>query len=173
MSEGIKRRHIGFMGFLILFVVVLSMQTPIYAAEKGYVDLQLFEKTQRMDMPKNTASYWFTLPEGTVVDENCYLMLNMKLSNTLIYERSSITLEVNETALETKWILDLQTDTDCSWKVEIPAEAFKIGELNELKITTTQRSIEGDCADIDNPSNWVNFLNTSYLHIAIDQYAAS
>ncbi len=159
-------------GMLTVLLTMLLIQKPVYAAESGYVDLQLFEKTQRMDMPKNTASYWFTLPEGTVVDENSYLMLHMKLSNTLIYERSSITLEVNETALETKWILDLQEDTDCSWKVAVPADVLRIGELNELKIITTQRSIEGDCADIDNPSNWVNFLNTSYLHIAIDRFAA-
>lgn len=172
MKEKTRRMYLKAAGVLAAVIMILGMRVPVYAAESGYVDLQLFEKTQKLDMPKNTASYWFTLPEGTVVDENSYLMLEMQLSNTLIYERSSITLEVNETTLETKWILDLQEDTECSWKVEIPADVLRIGELNELKIITTQRSIEGDCADIDNPSNWVNFLNTSYLHIAIDQYAS-
>ncbi|MDO5573971.1 MAG: cellulose biosynthesis cyclic di-GMP-binding regulatory protein BcsB [bacterium] len=172
MIRKVQQRFLYAVWVLTVFLTLSVMKETIYAAEGDYVDLQLFEKTQKMDMPKNTASYWFTLPEGTKVDENCYLMLNIKLSNTLIYERSSITLEVNETALETQWILDLQEDTVRSWKVEIPADVLKIGELNELKIITTQRSIEGDCADIDNPSNWVNLLNTSYLHIAIDQFAA-
>lgn len=157
------------LAFILGFNFVIS--TPIYADENNYMDIKIFDKTQKLNMPRNTISYWFSIPDGAEIDDKCYLNLDMKLSETLIYERSSITLIVNETTLDTKWILDLQKDDKCNWKISIPKDVIKIGELNELKIITAQRSIEGDCQDIDNPSNWVNFLKTSYLHLAIKSYA--
>ena len=168
MNTGLKK----IISLLICLICVCGISVTGFAAEKGSLDLQMFEKTVKLDMPKNTASFWFLLPDGTVVDDQSYMNLDMKFSETLIYERSSITLEINGNVIETKWIMDIQDKTVCTWKVQIPQEVLKIGELNELKITTTQRSIEGDCADIDNPSNWVSLLSTSYLHVSITEKAS-
>lgn len=134
-------------------------------------DIQLMTESVRMSMPKNTQSFWFRIPKGTVLKDGCYLNLDMTLSGTLLENRSSITLEVNGTTLETKWICSVVKNLTGWWKVEIPVELLKTGDtVNELKITTAQRSIEGDCADIDNPSNWVRFDPDSCLHLAIEQY---
>ncbi|NLG05333.1 MAG: cellulose biosynthesis cyclic di-GMP-binding regulatory protein BcsB, partial [Clostridia bacterium] len=162
----------GIISLLICLVCICGIHITGFAAQKSSMDLQMFEKTVKLDMPKNTASFWFLLPDGTVVDDQSYMNLDLKFSETLIYERSSITLEMNGTVIETKWILDIDDQTTCTWKVKIPEDVLKIGELNELKIITTQRSIEGDCADIDNPSNWVSLLNTSYLHVSIAEKAS-
>lgn len=140
--------------------------------ESAYADILLFEKSQKLDMPKNIVSYWFEVPKGSIIDDSCYLNLNLTISNTLINERSSISLVINDETLETKWIKEVNETYSGWWKVNIPANILKIGEINELKIITTQRSIEGDCADIDNPSNWVKLNNTSYLHIGMSKYAA-
>lgn len=140
--------------------------------ESAYADILLFEKSQKLDMPKNIVSYWFEVPEGSVVDDSCYLNLNLTISSTLINERSSISLVINEEILDTKWIKEVDETYSGWWKVSIPSDTLKIGEINELKIITTQRSIEGDCADIDNPSNWVNLNKISYLHIGMSKYAA-
>lgn len=140
--------------------------------KSAYADILLFEKSHKLDMPKNIVSYWFNIPEGSVVDDSCYLNLNLTISSTLINERSSISLAINDETLDTKWIKEVDETYSGWWKVSIPADALKIGKINELKIITTQRSIEGDCADIDNPSNWVNLNKTSYLHIGISKYAA-
>ena len=140
--------------------------------ESAYADILLFEKSQKLDMPKNIVSYWFEVPEGSVVDDSCYLNLNLTISSTLINERSSISLAINDETLDTKWIKEVDETYSGWWKVNIPADTLKIGEINELKIITAQRSIEGDCADIDNPSNWVKLNKTSYLHIGMSKYAA-
>jgi cellulose synthase operon protein B len=137
-----------------------------------YVDMQLFSQTVHLSMPKNTASYWFRIPTGTSVNDSCYLNLDMTFSSTLIDNRSSISLAVNGTSLETTWIYDVAKNKNTWWKVSVPASLLKMdGSYNEITITTTQRSIEGDCADIDNPSNWVRFDPDSYFHLAVQKYA--
>ena len=137
-----------------------------------YVDVQLFAQTAHLSMPKNTASFWFSIPKGTVLKDGCSLNLDVAISSTLIDNLSSISLAVNGTTLETKWIYDVVKNQTAWWKVDVPVSLLKTdGSANDLTITTTQRSIEGDCADIDNPSNWVRFDPDSYLHLAVASYA--
>lgn len=137
------------------------------ASESRQLDVPLFSESVLLNMPKNTSSYWFTIPEGVTLGEDNYLNLHLTISSTLINERSSISLAVNGTVLTTKWIYDIAENYTCWWKVAIPLSALRPGALNELTLSTTQRSIEGDCADIDNPSNWVRFDPDSYLHLSV------
>lgn len=151
-------------------VVEVNTIKEVLESNSKYIDIQLFQENVQLDLPKNTASFWFSIPEGTVIGGENYLNLDMTVSDTLINERSSITLAVNGTTLETKWIHEITDNNQSWWKVNIPSEVMKIGELNEMSITTAQRSIEGDCADIDNPSNWVRFDPDSYFRIGIVQF---
>ncbi len=138
---------------------------------QGYADVQLTATPVRMTMPKNIQSFWLRIPQGTLLKDGCCLNLDMTVSGTLINDRSSITLEVNGTTLETCWIHSIAQNQTGWWKVEIPSGLLKCGDnANEVKLITAQRSIEGDCADIDNPSNWVRFDPDSYLHLAVSQY---
>lgn len=161
-----------FSSYLFTFYVSAedNAMNQLVEGDRKYVDIQLFQESVKFDTPRNTASFWFAIPEGTVIGGESYLDLNMTVSNTLLNERSSITLAMNGTTLETKWIHDITDNDQTWWKVNIPLEVVKIGELNEISIITAQRSIEGDCADIDNPSNWVRFNPTSYLRIGIVQF---
>jgi hypothetical protein len=136
----------------------------------NFVDIQLFQESVELNLPRNKESYWFNIPTGTIIGQDNYLDLNMTVSNTLINERSSITLAVNGTTLDTKWIHEITDNDQSHWRVSVPPTLLKTGEMNELSITTAQRSIEGDCADIDNPSNWVRFDSNSFLHMSIVQF---
>lgn len=135
-------------------------------------DIQVFTQTVHLNMPKNTETFWFRIPKGTVLKDDCTLNLDMLISSTLIDNRSSISIAVNGTTLETKWIYSIVKNEASWWSVKVPAKLLKTdGNSNGLTITTAQRSIEGDCADIDNPSNWVRFDPDSYLHLAVASYA--
>lgn len=142
---------------------------PLFAqaAEERTVDIPIFTQTQILDLPRNSSSFWFNIPENTIIGEDSYFDLHITVSDTLINERSSITFSVNGTNLETIHILDIVDSMDGWWRVSIPENVLIKGNTNELKITTAQRSIEGDCADIDNPSNWVNLNEDSYLHLSV------
>lgn len=150
---------------------MFNMPLLVYgAAQTNTVDIKLFQEDVQLSMPKNVSSYWFRIPEGTAIGEGCYLDLGLNLSGTLIDKRSSISFAVNGIMLETKGIYDVTKDFKGRWRVFVPQDMLRTGELNEITLTTTQRSIEGDCADIDNPSNWVCLDKDSYFHIVVNKY---
>ncbi|QNK42120.1 cellulose biosynthesis cyclic di-GMP-binding regulatory protein BcsB [Caproicibacter fermentans] len=150
----------------------LVLEGKLNRLNSDSADIQLFSQTVHLSMPRNTASYTFRIPNGTVLQDGCYLNLDLHISSTLLENRSSITIAVNGTNLDTKWILSVVKNQASWWKIPVPVSLLKTdGSYNTLTITTAQRSIEGDCADIDNPSNWVRFDPDSFLHLAISRYA--
>lgn len=151
--------------------LAVGEKTPVPPVA-AYQDIKLFQQSVQLSMPRNNTSYWFQIPDGTTLGNDCYLNLDMTISNTLINERSSISLSINGTVLETKRIYDVAKSYTGWWKVAVPASVLKVGKLNQLTIITAQRSIEGDCADIDNPSNWVRLDPDSFFHLSIQQYGS-
>lgn len=128
--------------------------------------LQLFSENQNFNMPKNSSSFFFKIPKYAVLNDDCYVIIHYAVSNTLIYELSSMSLSVNDIPINTELINDIQTTSSGFWKINIPINTLKLGELNTIKIESSHRSIIGDCADIDNPSNWVTLYNDSKLYIS-------
>lgn len=135
------------------------------AASNSY-DIRLFNDNQNFNMPKSMASYYLNIPKDAVLNDDCYVMIHFAASNTLISNRSNMSLSVNGVPIDTKWICDIQKDTPNYWKVGIPADKLKIGAINEIKVESDHRSIDGDCMDIDNPSNWVIIYNDSKIHLS-------
>lgn len=133
----------------------------------------IFVQTQVLDLPRNTTTFWFALPAGTVLGQDSSLNLHLTVTDTLINERSSITFAVNGEQVETIHILDIVDNETGWWRVQIPAGLLRVdGTLNAFTITTAQRSIEGDCADIDNPANWVKLHDDSYVEVGVEEYGA-
>ena len=54
------------------------------------------------------------------------------------------------------------------WDVDIPIDRLKTdGTINQLSIVTAQRSVLGECADIDNPANWLILGEDSALTLTL------
>jgi hypothetical protein len=134
----------------------------------GFYDIKPFTDNQKLDLPKNEISYYFNLSDGINLNDDCYINLHFTFSNTLIEERSNITLLINDYPIETKWIYDLAETSSGWWKLPIPVSKLDLLDLNKLTIQSNQRSIEGDCADYDNPSNWILIHNDSVLHLSLN-----
>jgi hypothetical protein len=161
---------------LIIISLIITFIIPftVFAAgdsdsSKGY-EIQIFKDDQKLNLPKNTSSYWFTLPKGFNITDDSYIELHFTFSNTLISSRSNITMLINDYPVETKWTYDIQKETSGWWNVKLPVSKLRIDGINELKFQSNQRSIEGDCQDIDNPSNWVVFHKDSKLHVTVNKY---
>jgi hypothetical protein len=136
------------------------------------VDLPIFTENQLLNLPRNASSFWFQVPSGTVLSA-AQLRLRVTASDTLIGERSSITLALNGENLATRRIPEIAALLDGLWTVDIPVAAIRTdGSLNELRFTTAQRSIEGDCVDIDNLSNWVQLREDSRLRLTVAREGA-
>ena len=131
--------------------------------------IALFGEPQAIKLPKATTSYWFQVPEGARV-EKAALSLVLLTSDTLLEDYSTATVEINGVAVASVNLQELKKTAGTVWKVGIPAERLKTdGTLNQLSIITAQRSILGDCADIDNPANWLILDSESALFLTIRQ----
>ncbi|MCR5590653.1 MAG: cellulose biosynthesis cyclic di-GMP-binding regulatory protein BcsB [Lachnospiraceae bacterium] len=129
--------------------------------------IQLFDEPQSIKLPKADTSYWFTVPAATEV-EKAMLSLILKTSDTLLEDYSTATVELNGVAVASISLQDLAELPDMKWDVELPVELLKTdGSMNQLSVVTAQRSILGDCADIDNPANWVIISDKSALMLSL------
>jgi cellulose synthase operon protein B len=146
--------------------------TGTFGVFADHINLQLFNAQQLLNLPTNTKNYYFTIPEGVTLGSSCTLSLTITSSDTLINDLSAISVDVNENRVDTIPINSIGANGNGTWSVNIPVDYLKVGAINSLAITTTQRSIEGDCADIDNPSNWVTLETSSYLDLRIKAYPA-
>ena len=134
--------------------------------------IQLFSEPQAIKLPKATTSYWFQVPEGAQV-EKAALSLVLTTSDTLLEDYSTATVEINGIAIASVNLQELKKTAGTVWETEIPAERLKTdGSLNQLSIITAQRSILGDCADIDNPANWLVLDDESALLLTLRQTAS-
>ena len=144
---------------------VPSQEQPLAGELEAGSKLILFREDRTLTMPKSTVSYWFVVPKGISVRQPVILTLHISHSSTLIESLSSVTVFVNEIPVGTRGIVEKNGD-EFFWTVEFDSSLIRMTGFNEIKITTVQRSIEGDCADIDNPSNWVVVHSDSFLSLA-------
>ena len=160
-------------------LLILAMTAGLFCAtacaetEKAGAEtyrILLFSEPQSIKLPKATTSYWFQVPEGSRV-EKAKLSLVLLTSDTLLEDYSTATVEINGVTIASVNLQEMKkTGKTVLWEVEIPALRLKTdGSLNQLSIITAQRSILGDCADIDNPANWLTLDNESALYLTLLQ----
>ena len=107
------------------------------------------------------------LPNGTKV-ESASLSLVLETSVTLLEDYSTATVEINRTAVDSINLVEFAENYGSLWEIEVPVELLHTdGSLNQLSIITAQRSILGECADIDNPANWIVISDESVLEITM------
>lgn len=175
-----KKRCLWIIPLLITLMVLTAF--PAEAAAKAIntdaapkvtgetIQVPLFTEPQALKLPHNTTSYWFMIPNGTKLGSNCSVSLQIAITGTILHDYSSMTLLINDVPISSMRILDTIHNKEGVWTVPIPVERLKTdGTLNELRIATAQRSILGDCADIDNPSNWVTLKENSTLNLNVLQ----
>ena len=178
-----RKKHLFRLAVPILALLALLQTFPAQAAAAAAsapttetvspagaetVSVPLFSEPQSLKLPHNVSSFWFLIPAGTKLGNGCSLTLNIKAAGTLLSDYSSVTLLVNNVQVASTRLETFVKNGAGVWKVSVPTDRLKTdGTLNELRIVTAQRSILGDCADIDNPSNWVTLEKTSVLNLSV------
>ena len=143
---------------------VSLLQPPLSQPKDGVVVRYLFETDQTLTMPKNSASHYFFAPRSMTLSGTCQIKLYVTYSQILIDELSSLTLFVNGMPVAARAIVEDGTFS-FDWDVSFNSSLVRLGDLNEIKFTAVQRSIDGECEDTENPSNWVLLHKDSYLRI--------
>lgn len=173
-----RNKFIGYIIIAIFISILFSIyNNKVYGdtldnGRQNYYDVQIFQDDQKFDMPKNVSSYFFNIPDRAELNDDCYVDLHYKISDTLINNLSNIIISINGTPIETKWIDNIKQSSLDWWRVKIPKDRLKAGAINEIAIQSNQRSIEGDCADIDNPSNWITLYKDSKIHLSVKSIPA-
>lgn len=157
---------------LMLPAGVLARAAPAAAEALPSSRIPFIKKEQTLNMPQNAVSYWFFMPQGGELS-TCMLSVHFSFSNTLIDHLSSLSVSVNGAPVATKGIYALQEQGEGWWNVAIPTANIKQNATNEIKFESRQRSVEGECADIDNPNNWVALYPDSYLEVSFKRYPQS
>lgn len=177
-----KRNHFRgiprFLSILAAVCLLFSGANTVYAIPETLVtykgaqkvSVPLFSEPQSLSLPRNSTSFWFRIPNGTNIGDQGSVSLGMTAADTLIDEHSLVTLFLGNQQIASARIVDIVKNQGGIWNVPIPIKEIKTdGTLNELRIVTAQRTILGDCADIDNPANWVRLETTSRLNLDILQ----
>lgn len=168
--------------FLMLLVLLFTNFTFAYAEEETdaatveviidakEISIPLFNSPQHITLPHTITSFWFMIPNNTDVN-SAGVTLILDSADCILEDYSFATLSINDVNIETINLISLRKDHNNVWTVEIPVEYLKTdGSLNQLSIVTAQRSILGDCADIDNPANWLIISDKSTLDLKINSF---
>ncbi|MCX7942595.1 MAG: cellulose biosynthesis cyclic di-GMP-binding regulatory protein BcsB [Dictyoglomaceae bacterium] len=151
---------------LIIFLLILFF-SPIYSFDESQklnvYNIPICKEGVLLNLPLNKYSFWFYIPEGINIIDNCFLNLNYSYSEALIAKSSLITIYLNEYPILSRNIVEPKKNF-INLRIKIPISRLKKG-FNEITISTRQRSIEGLCEDLDNDANWILLHNTSLLHL--------
>ncbi len=147
--------------------VEAAADPAVTAAGKTPFMLRLFREDQKLGMPKNSLSYWFIVPHGLSLVDQCTLTLHITYSETFIEELSSITVYINDIPLATRKTVEEGTQ-EFTWEIPFDTSRIRTDGYNEIKFISVQRSIEGECADIDNPTNWMILHKDSKLTVLLE-----
>lgn len=151
----------------MLLLVIAASARPAHALVTSY-QLKLFADKQAalFNTPTHEWSYWFELKRGMTMTDPCYVQMWFTCAPTILENSSGMTLLLNGVPLDS---IDITRGTrgTIAWRVTLPTKEFQIG-FNEIRIACRIRSIDGECRDIDNKANWVQFNTASFmvLHIA-------
>jgi len=128
-------------------------------------NLNIFSDDVKLPNPINKNSYWFEYKDGMALRDNIMLDLWYSYSNTILPKSSTITILVNDYPVASK-TLGNDKEQPVNWQVHLPLAYFKKG-YNEIRVDTSQRSLEGLCKDVDNASNWTVLHKATVLHLEL------
>ncbi|MBO8159577.1 cellulose biosynthesis cyclic di-GMP-binding regulatory protein BcsB [Thermosyntropha sp.] len=167
------RRLMAFI-IIVLFLGLLFLPYGVRAEELAdnstVYNIKMFAEDIVLNAPINEYYYWLELKPGFSVKE-ASIILSYSCSETIIKELSSLTVSINGKPIASTHIEKIGKYPS-SLKVKVPANMLVKG-INEIKITTTQRSIEKTCQDVDNKANWVVLHNNSVIHLDVLNEPAS
>jgi len=151
---------------IILFSFLMLLPYAVRAEEVSppveVYNIKMFADDMVLNSPINDYYYWLEIRPGIVLN-NVLIDIWYSCSDTIIKEISSLTVSVNGRPLASSHIAR-EGDYPGRLTAVVPLELLRKG-MNEIKITTTQRSIEKTCQDVDNKANWVVLHKNSVIHL--------
>ncbi|HBT20931.1 MAG TPA: hypothetical protein DEA47_06200 [Peptococcaceae bacterium] len=137
-------------------------QKQAQQSNKGFLfNIKMFPQDVILNYPINEYHYWLELIPGIEI-RGAAVDLSFSCSETIKKDLSTITVSINGVPVASSHIF--KEDLPSRLFASIPPELFVDG-INEIKISTIQRSTNKECNDVDNQSNWVALHKNSVIHL--------
>ncbi|MFT7622863.1 MAG: hypothetical protein ACI9WU_002038 [Myxococcota bacterium] len=98
--------------------------------------------------------YWVPLPDQWELVEDGMLELTLSHTPVLIERLSSLTAEINDTAISSTF-LNIQSARGTTLKWPVKPEYLKFGEMNKIVVIAKLRSDLELCDDVHSPALWL------------------
>lgn len=161
MRKIISCMLIIYLGLFMLLPYTAKAQETVPLGTEVY-NVKMFPDDVLLNSPINDYYYWLEIKPGIILHK-ALIDIWYSCSDTIIKEVSSLTVSVNGRPLASTHI-GKEGDSPNRITASVPLELLQEG-INEIKITTTQRSIEKTCQDVDNKANWVVLHKSSVIHL--------
>ena len=149
--------------FFVPFVLILTVISPV-VVHGGSVTAHPFTDDLVFAQPINRWSYWFENIPGYEFQAPSRLVLTYTESATLQRNLGgSLTVLLNDKPVASRSVPMAAGQTSV-WSVNLPVEYFRAG-INELRVVSRHRSVEGICSDWDNSTNWIKLKTATFLQL--------
>lgn len=162
-----KLKHLVLLALALFIMYFPGMANAGPLPHAKIYNLQLFQEDKVLNSPTNRESYWIEFKNGIKPGGKMFVDLWYSYSQTIIPELSTISVFFNDVPLGSRYLKKVES-MPVNWRIEIPPEIVNKG-FNELRIMTTQRSIEELCQDVDNTANWLIIHANSVLHLELEE----
>lgn len=153
----------NFVGKLFPVILLLVAFAPSFGQGMTVI-AHPFDEDLVFSQPINRWSYWFDNIPGYEFQQPSRIVLTYTESATLKSNMGgSLTVMLNDKPIASRPIPNAAGQTS-EWTVNLPTNYFRSG-INELRIVSRHRSVEGICSDYDNSTNWVKLKTTTYLEL--------
>ncbi len=149
---------------VMLLMSLVGLTTILQSAPTGYT-VPLVSKELVFANPTNNWSYWFPIRPGMIITGAPQVTLYYTYSDTLSDGTGSVTILLNDVPLISRKLPNAATVGKPLIAV-FPSYLLKRG-FNELRVVSRQRSIEGECKDVDHLGNWLKISPKSTLYIPV------
>lgn len=151
---------------LLCLIVFLLSPLPVLAntlMPQNAENLFIFAEDRVITGVSNQQDYYFEVGQSKKVMPGSYIDLFFSHSSTLIPDRSTITVLLDDVPLSSQYLNEKNTNKTY-WRLDLSKREFKPG-FHKLSIKTRMEVSGNLCQDQNNEANWMIIHKESHVHL--------
>ncbi|MEW9672583.1 cellulose biosynthesis cyclic di-GMP-binding regulatory protein BcsB [Ammoniphilus sp. 3BR4] len=152
--------------FLLFQLIALPVQASPLLPQNAE-NLFIFSEDRVITGVSNQQDYYFQVGQSRKVMPESYIDLFFSHSSTLLPDRSTITVLVDDVPLSSQY-LDQTNMSKTHWRLDLSHLGFKPG-FHKLSIKSRMEVSGNLCQDQNNEANWMIIHKESHVHLKLSQ----
>lgn len=148
---------------LLLLLLITTLFSTAYAEDTSKIKNLSFPNDVSKQGVFGTYNYFLYVDDTWSFKENPYLELIYSHSDISDYKKSSITVYVNDTPVQSI-LLDYTQSDRVTKRIMLPSKYLNTG-FNTIRIAIYNKLTDDPCGDDTNPANWLVLHKESHIHM--------